>query len=178
MEGRLDRLESEVDAEDEASEAESDESVVMEKEAYMEMAGGDEQLAEQLEARDEMIESKLSDDSTAKGMTKEIAKQGVSVAVGTAIAGSGLGAAGVAGMALATGAQAAAGGIGGYMAARSIDEGALGTFKEAKTAVTDSASAVSEYTRDTVSEYYGTGGSGEGESGGGDGVDHSDNRFS
>ncbi|MFW5950100.1 MAG: hypothetical protein ACOCR6_01970 [archaeon] len=157
-----------------SSEAEQGESVVMDEQAYTELAGGDEHLAKQLQARDELIESKLREESTAKGMAKEVAKGGVSLAVGTAIAGTGLGAAGMAGAALASGAEVAAASIGGYMAARSIDEGALGTFREAKTAVTESASTVSEYTRDTVNKYYDTGGSGDGESAGGSAGQSSD----
>ncbi|WP_158855343.1 hypothetical protein [Halorhabdus sp. CUG00001] len=90
MEGRLDRLESEVGAEDEASEAESDESVVMDEQAYTELAGGDKHLAQQLQARDELLQEKL-EGAQSEGLSKTVGRKTAGAAagmvVGTALGG-------------------------------------------------------------------------------------------
>ncbi len=90
VEGRLDRIESEVEAGSPSSDIEKGESVVMDEQAYTELAGGDEQLAQQLQARDELLQEKLEGNSS-EGLSKTVSRKTVGAAagmvVGTALGG-------------------------------------------------------------------------------------------
>ncbi|QGN07850.1 hypothetical protein Hrd1104_11420 [Halorhabdus sp. CBA1104] len=174
VEGRLDRLESEVSAESKDDPAESytpGELTVDEAKSMTD----NEEMAKTMVAMDQKMAS-LSEPDESTAMGQEAAKGAVAGAagagagqtVGAALGGIGGSIAGpvgtAAGAALGGAIGGAAGGIGGYAASRMVGEGSVRGGLER---VSEATSGVKSKAKETYS-YALPGGSGEGESGGGE----------
>ncbi|WP_158855341.1 hypothetical protein [Halorhabdus sp. CUG00001] len=171
VEGRLDRLESEVDAgseEDPAASYTPGELTIDEAKSMTD----NEEMAKTMVAMDEKMAS-LSEPDESTAMGQEAAKGAVAGAAGAGagqtvgavlggIGGSIAGPAGtVAGAALGGAIGGAAGGIGGHAASRMVGEGSVRGGLER---VSDATSGITNKTKQTFSDAL-PGGSGEGESG-------------